>query len=123
MANQLKMAEVHSILTLHKRGWSFRRIGRDLGIHRETAHRLGDLRLTNQTIERLRSRLEEMLRGILVADASGPDTDSGKESDILDVIGASLEQVRQLAKDLGVSLDEEEDAVDDEEGQEMASAS
>ena len=39
MANQLKMAEVHSILTLHKRGWSFRRIGRDLGIHRETARR------------------------------------------------------------------------------------
>ena len=79
MANQLKMAQVHSILTLHERGWSFRRIGRELGIHRETAHRLGDLRLTNQTIERLRSRLEEMLRGILVADASGPDTDSGKE--------------------------------------------
>ncbi len=39
MANQLKMAEVHSILTLHKRGWSFRRIGRELGIHRETAQR------------------------------------------------------------------------------------
>jgi len=39
MANQLKMAKVHSILTLHERGWSFRRIGRALGIHRETARR------------------------------------------------------------------------------------
>ena len=39
MANQLKMAEVHSILTLHKLGWSFRRIGRALGIHRDTARR------------------------------------------------------------------------------------
>lgn len=39
MANQLKMAEVQSILTLHRRGWSFRRIGRELGIHRDTARR------------------------------------------------------------------------------------
>lgn len=31
MANQLKMAEVHSILTLRTRGWSFRRIARELG--------------------------------------------------------------------------------------------
>ncbi len=39
MANQLKMAEVHAILTLRARGWSFRRIGRALGVHRETAAR------------------------------------------------------------------------------------
>ena len=39
MANQLKMAVGHSILTLHKRGWSYRRIGRELGIHRDTARR------------------------------------------------------------------------------------
>ena len=39
MANQLKMAQVHSILTLYERGWSFRRIGRELGIHRGTARR------------------------------------------------------------------------------------
>ena len=39
MANRLKMAEVHAILTLRARGWSFRRIGRELGVHRETAAR------------------------------------------------------------------------------------
>ena len=36
MANQLKMAKVHSIKVLHEQGWSFRRIGQTLGIHRTT---------------------------------------------------------------------------------------
>lgn len=39
MANQLKMATVHSIQTLWQRGWSRRRIARTLGIHRETVGR------------------------------------------------------------------------------------
>jgi transposase len=39
MANQLKMAEVQAILALVKRGWSFRRISRELGVHRETVSR------------------------------------------------------------------------------------
>ena len=39
MANQLGMAEQHSIITLWKRGWSHRRIARTLGIHRETVSR------------------------------------------------------------------------------------
>jgi len=39
VANRLKMAEVHAILALRARGWSFRRIGRVLGVHRETAAR------------------------------------------------------------------------------------
>src|SRR5512145_1046001 len=39
MANHLKMARVHSIETLRERGWSFRRIARELGIHRETVAR------------------------------------------------------------------------------------
>ena len=39
MANRLKMADVQAILTLRSRGWSFRRIGRELGVHRETAAR------------------------------------------------------------------------------------
>lgn len=39
MANQLKMAEIQSILTLRTRGWSFRRIARELGVHRETVAR------------------------------------------------------------------------------------
>ena len=35
MANQLRMAKIHTILTLREQGWSFRRIGRELGIRRE----------------------------------------------------------------------------------------
>jgi transposase len=36
MANRLKMAIAQSILTLHERGWSARRIARELGVDRET---------------------------------------------------------------------------------------
>jgi len=39
MANQLKMAKINAILTLRERGWSRRRIARELGIHRETVGR------------------------------------------------------------------------------------
>jgi IS30 family transposase len=39
MANQLGMAEQHSIITLWKRGWSYRRIARTLGVNRETVSR------------------------------------------------------------------------------------
>ena len=39
MANLLKMALVETIFTLHQRGWSQRRIARELGIHRETVAR------------------------------------------------------------------------------------
>lgn len=39
MANQLTMAMVHTILTLREQGWSFRKIGRELGVRRETVSR------------------------------------------------------------------------------------
>lgn len=39
MANRLGMAKVHSIQTLHARGWSQRRIARALGVDRETVAR------------------------------------------------------------------------------------
>jgi transposase len=39
MANHLTMALIDSILTLHQRGWSQRRIARELGIDRETVAR------------------------------------------------------------------------------------
>jgi len=39
MANQLKMATVETIWTLKERGWSQRRIARELGINRETVAR------------------------------------------------------------------------------------
>ena len=43
MANRLKMAIVSSILTLAKRGWSQRRIARELGISRTTVRNSGDI--------------------------------------------------------------------------------
>ena len=46
MANQLKMAKIDSILTLHQRNWSIRRIAAALGIHRDTVAR--HLRQANQ---------------------------------------------------------------------------
>jgi transposase len=39
MANQLKMATVQSILSLHAQRWSARRIARELGVDRETVSR------------------------------------------------------------------------------------
>lgn len=39
MANHLKMADVQAIQALRARGWSFRKIGRVLGIHRDTVAR------------------------------------------------------------------------------------
>src|SRR6516165_4209688 len=46
MANQLKMADVDTILTLDRRDWSIRRIASVLGIHRDTVAR--HLRQANQ---------------------------------------------------------------------------
>lgn len=43
MANQLKMAETQAILALYERGWSRRKIARELGVHRETVGRYVDL--------------------------------------------------------------------------------
>ncbi len=39
MANRLKVASVHAILTLHQQGWSNRRIARELGLDRSTVRR------------------------------------------------------------------------------------
>ena len=39
MANQLKMAKIHAILTLHEQGWSNRQTARTLGVHRHTVGR------------------------------------------------------------------------------------
>ncbi len=46
MANQLKMATIDTILTLHQQHWSVRRIAQTLGIHRDTVAR--HLRQANQ---------------------------------------------------------------------------
>lgn len=44
MANQLKVAVVHAIIGLLEQGWSYRRIARELGVHRETVARYDRLR-------------------------------------------------------------------------------
>ncbi len=44
MANQLKMAVVHAVIGLLEQRWSYRRIARELGIHRETVARYDRLR-------------------------------------------------------------------------------
>jgi hypothetical protein len=42
MANLLKMAQVHTIETLWRQGWSCRRIARELGIYRDTVRKYVD---------------------------------------------------------------------------------
>jgi transposase len=44
MANQLKMALIHAIIGLLEQGWRYRRIARELGVHRETVARYDRLR-------------------------------------------------------------------------------
>ena len=39
MGNNIKVAVTNAIITLYDRGWSQRRISRELGIHRETVRR------------------------------------------------------------------------------------
>src|SRR5437763_1939830 len=39
MANLLRVAVIDTILSLHQRGWSQRRIARELGVHRDTVAR------------------------------------------------------------------------------------
>ncbi|RKX24309.1 MAG: hypothetical protein DRP45_08515 [Candidatus Zixiibacteriota bacterium] len=46
MANVLKVAVVHAIIGLLAQGWSYRRIARELGVHRETVSRYDRLRQT-----------------------------------------------------------------------------
>jgi len=44
MANQLKVAAIHAIIGLLEQGWSYRRIARELGVHRDTVARYDRLR-------------------------------------------------------------------------------
>jgi DNA-binding NarL/FixJ family response regulator len=39
MANRIKVATESAILALWRRGWSFRRIARELGVHGDTVSR------------------------------------------------------------------------------------
>jgi transposase len=52
MANQLKMVDVQCIMTLRGRGWSRRRIARELGVDRETVTRYVRLSASGQGLAR-----------------------------------------------------------------------
>jgi len=49
MANQLKVAVVDAIIGLLEHGWSYHRIARELGVHRETVARYDRLRCSKPT--------------------------------------------------------------------------
>ena len=49
MANKLRMVKVQAITGLLERGWSYRRISRELGVHRQTVARYDRLRKAEQT--------------------------------------------------------------------------
>jgi hypothetical protein len=74
MANRLKMATVQSILSLHARGWSQRRIARELGVDRESVAR--HLRLARESAPAARSDLANPESAI--APISGPGSVSPK---------------------------------------------
>ncbi len=44
MSNRLKMANIHAVIGLLEKGWSYRRIARELGVDRETVARYDRLR-------------------------------------------------------------------------------
>jgi transposase len=53
MANRLKMANIDTILSLHERKWSIRRIAKELGIHRDTV--AGHIRLSQAASKQARA--------------------------------------------------------------------
>ncbi len=71
MANRLKMATVQSIISLHARGWSQRRIARELGVDRESVSR--HLRLARESAPAARSDREPPEPAI--APISGPGSE------------------------------------------------
>ena len=78
MANRIKMAEANAIIVLWRRGYSFRRIARELGIHRETASRYVRL-------EGARSKPAKVILGAGAGDEAKPAKailgDAGRRSE------------------------------------------
>lgn len=57
MANQLSMADIHSIQLLHSMHWSQRRIARELGIDRETGAEVPGVRVVRPKTRHFALRL------------------------------------------------------------------
>ncbi len=74
MSNRLKMANIHAIIGLLEQGWSYRRIGRELDVDRETVARYDRLRPNrpNPAIVAPGSELSEGSNTANPATGSGP---------------------------------------------------
>jgi transposase len=98
MANQLKMALQQSIITLAGRGWSFRRIARELGVHRETVARYARLNTEAAEAERAKPAIS-----IIGSDATAPThsiTGAGPPESTISIDSAgSIELVARIDSD------------------------
>jgi len=98
MANGLKMAVKHAITELLERGWSHRRIARELGVHRETVARYDGLRKSKPAISTPGSD-------------PPPPRSSGRKSyceSVADIIRSKLDQGlegRRIFQDLRLETD------------------
>lgn len=95
MANHLKMAVIQAIMALHRRGWSNRRIARELGVHRETVAR-------NIRVGQARSKPAKAPPGSQDVQAGQPTVQQGRSTDT----GSACQPLRQVILDkleLGLS--------------------
>jgi transposase len=83
MANYLKMADVQAIQALRERGWSYRRIGRELGIHRETVKRYVEQVLAGQNRPNLPTGSDGQNRPNPPTGNSGPASRCGPFGDFI----------------------------------------
>ena len=79
MANQLKMATVQSILSLHEKRWSYRRIARELGVDRGTVARY--VRLAAQAAQAEHTLAEPDGEAVASKPANAPTRLGAKSAD------------------------------------------
>jgi transposase len=82
MANRLRMALIETIITLRRRGWSRRRIARELGVDRETVtrHLRGATEASNATIAPPGSDPVEAESNATIAPIGSPGPEDGAEA-------------------------------------------
>jgi transposase len=82
MANRLRMALIETIITLRRRGWSRRRIARELGVDRETVtrHLRGATEASNATIAPPGSKPVEAESNATNAPIGSPGPEDGAEA-------------------------------------------
>ena len=78
MANQLKMAKIDAILSLHQRKWSIRRIANELGIHRDTVAR--HVHLAEQQAKPARAPTGSEATGDVLEDPKPATPEGGAQS-------------------------------------------